>query len=125
MKQGSEFIKYASTSLLVKTLIDLGFFYETEISVEDKDYGDGAIAYFDMAYLYFTLENKPVEGFHTDDAFGTGRDIMIYHSRFSDHWYFHVHDERIESWGFELDDMNKPGVVNMLIGTVKNRMGLS
>ena len=126
MAQGQGFIDYAMNSLLVKSLLELGLISKTEVGVEEKDYGDGAIAYFDVGYVYFSLPEKPNNpGFHTDDQFGNqGPDIMVYHSRFSDTWYFHVHGQRYENWGHKIEDMNKPNIVANIVAFTKERLGL-
>ena len=126
MPEGQGFIDYGTKSLLTKALLELGLTLKSEVTVEEKDYGDGAVAYFDVGHLYFSLPEKPHDpNFHTDDTFGhKGPDITIYHSRFSDTWYYHVHGERDEAWGHKIEEMNKPNVVAEILAFTKPRLGL-
>jgi hypothetical protein len=39
MPEGQGFIDYAKQSALVKGIVNLGFFYETSVEREEKDYG--------------------------------------------------------------------------------------
>lgn len=126
MPEGQGFIDYAMKSLLTRNLLDLGFTSKSEVSMEEKDYGDGAIATFEVGHVYFSLPEKPkAVGFHADDDFGNkGPEIMIYHSRFSDTWYFHVHGQRDEGWGHKIEDMNSPAIVADILAFTKDRLGL-
>ena len=125
MPEGQGFIDYAKQSALVKGIVNLGFFYETSVEREEKDYGGdeyGApmIAYFDVGHLYFTKEVEETDAFHTDDKFGGhGRDVVIYHSRFSDDWYIDVHGQRIIDGSLKLEDMNNPVWVEALLTQIK------
>lgn len=126
MPEGQGFIDYAKQSLLVKGILELGFFYETAVEREEKDYGydeEGGpmIASFDIGHLYFTKEESDPEGFHSDDRFGhPGRDVVIYHSRFNDNWYIDIHGQRIMEGNLKLADMNNPVWVEAILTQIKS-----
>lgn len=69
--RGMAFANYAAESLLAKIFIKRGFTVQKDSQTWDKDFGDGAVAYFDCGEVTFT---KGDVKYH------------LYQSRFSDNW---------------------------------------
>jgi hypothetical protein len=80
--RGMHFANHAATSLLARRMNEeLGCTAEPHSEVWDKDYGDGAIAYFDCGEVVFTRQLA---------ARGSVPVARLYQSRLSDDFHFEV-----------------------------------
>lgn len=89
-KRGMDFANHVIQSLMGRTLVERGYVLTPSSEMIDKDFGEGAVAWFDCGKVTVHLPaplTKEEPGLDEQDIFERDRGVAsIYQSRFSDSW---------------------------------------